>query len=459
MRIPGTGIEIFGHRLRSAGDDRMPPALRRHRVPNVVIGAIVLVGMAALVLVIADRNSIFTGIRSGHSVQAQFSRQYLLVANRTQVKVAGVPVGVVTGTRQDPAGALVTMKLYGDNADHLGTAPAAAIRLNAPLLGGKSYVLLTPGGSPGRPRGVIPLSRTTVPVYLDSVLAAITPQAQQGIKQFIDEVNASLANGGQAAFSHLVADAPAALTPTATVVQALEGDQPGNLTQLVTGLEGISATLTAKPGQLESVVSGLDQLASTLGSQSQALSDTVRSLPGELSQAQAGLVALRGTLGQLDVTAGPAMPAVQALGVLVNESQPTLAAAVPLLQELQPLLQQASPAVAQLVPASQTLTSILGDVHGPVINRVLNPLIPDLLGVNHPVDQPPSSLYQEIGYTIEQLDGALSGYDSIGHVIDISIGANQSEVTGAPFSPMVTVGRQPCIGTCPNGVQPPGVQP
>ena len=447
-------------RLRAHLGERVPASRRRHRIANPVIGAALLAAMAVSVVVIAQRNAIFTSLASGAMLRAEFPRQYLLVPNQTEVKVAGVPVGVVTGVAHNRGGASVTMKVFGDNIDKLGTQPRAAIRLNAPLLSGKSYILLTPGGSTGRPDGPIPASRTTVPVYLDSVLAAIPPPAQQGIKQFIGQTDASLAAGGRQSLSSLLATAPASLAPAATALQAAEGNQPGDLTQLVSRLDATAATLTAKPGQIEDVVSNLDQVSSTLAAQSPALSSTVAGLPGQLARARSGLQALSGTLDALDASVAATRPIVDSLGQLVDQSQPTLAAAAPVLGQLQPLLRQTVPVLGQLVPTSTSLTNVVNDVGGPVIHRVLNPLIPDLTEVNHAVDQAPSSLYQELGYVIEGLDGVTSGYDSIDHTIVFNIAFNQANVTGAPFSPLVQVGQQACVGgPCPDGIQPPGVKP
>lgn len=447
-------------RLRAHRGDRVPAARRRHRVANPIVGAVLLAAMAAAVVVIAQRNAIFTSLKSGSILRAEFSRQYLLLPNQTEVKVAGVPIGVVTGVTHNHGGASVTMKIFGDNIDKLGTQPKAAIGLNAPLLSGKSYILLTPGGSPGRPDGSIPVSRTTVPVYLDSVLAAIPPPAQQGIKQFIHQTDASLLDGGRKSLSSLLATAPGSLAPASTVLQAAQGNQPGDLTQLVADLDATASTLTANPGQIQDVVSRLDQVSSTLAAESPALSSALALLPEQLARARGGLQALGGTLDALDASVAATRPIVENLGQLVDQSQPTLAAAAPVLGQLEPLLRETVPVLGQLLPASTSLTTVVNDVRGPVIHRILNPLIPDLKEVNHAVDQPPSALYQELGYVIEGLDGVTSGYDSIDHTIVFNIAFNQANVTGAPFSPLVQVGQQACVGgPCPNGVQPPGVNP
>ena len=132
-----------------------PPLRHRHRHPAGDRRAVLRRGQA-------PRHSDRPGV-PGNTVQAQFDRTYLLRVDQTKVKVSGVPVGVVSGLKHDAQGAMVSMKIFGNNAARLGTAPSAQLRIES-LLGGINYVQLTPGGGPGRPHQTIPLAPHHHPV-------------------------------------------------------------------------------------------------------------------------------------------------------------------------------------------------------------------------------------------------------------------------------------------------------
>lgn len=429
---------------------------RRRRLPLALTGVIVLLLILGAFYAATQRHAISAHLASGPIIHADFARQDLILPNLTPVKIAGVPVGVVMSVKKTPTGMDVAMKVFGHNSEVLGSAPTASLQINT-LLGGITHIELAPGGNPGAFRGTIPQSRTTTPVYIDSILSAVPPPAQQGAKQFVNQMSRTLRAGGEQAASHVLSDAPAALSLTSPILQALQGNQPEDLSYLVQSLGRTASTLTAQQGQIQSVVSSLGSFSQTLGSQSQALASVVAGLPAQLQEARSGLGALSGTLDQLDATAAAARPEVQALGRVVDQAQPTLVAATPVLSELQPLLNDLNPVLGQLVPTSTITTGILHNVEGPVINRILNPILPDLTKVNHVVDQSaPSSLYQEIAYAITQLDGATSYMDATGHFAPVVLGFNAASVV--PSS--IPVPHSGCAGsTCPVGVQPPGVHP
>ncbi|MCU4184406.1 MlaD family protein [Acidiferrimicrobium sp. IK] len=418
-------------------------ARRRHPIRiGIVFALVVLVGFTAAF----EKHRILTDIKSGRTVSAEFPRQYLLKPYLTQVKIAGVVVGTVTGVTHNPSGALVTMKLYGSNAAKLGTAPTAAIRLTT-LLGGNTFVQLTPGGSSGSPQGTIPVSRSTVPVYFDNILDSITPPAQQGIKKFVNQTDLSLRNGGTQSAAAVFAKAPGALVPTGQVLNALQGEQPGDLTNLIAGLSKTDTTLTAQMGQIESVVDGLGTFSSTLGQESPALAQTIANLPVNEHNTQLGLVALDSTLNELDITAGVSRPAAQQLTQLLIQSQPTLVDAAPVLAQLNPFLADTTPLLQQLVPTVGSATTIVNNIRGPVLDhlngvgpnhqpatsangRPIPAFLPQLTAMQHVELQKPATLYQEMGYTFAGLDSVTSLYDGTGHGPEVILGIGPQGIPG-----------------------------
>ncbi len=425
-------------------------ALRRRHPVRIGIAFAVLVALGFVGAF--EKHRISTDLHSGRMISAEFSRQYLLKPYLTQVKIAGVVVGTVTGVSHNAGGALVEMKVFGSNSSLLGTAPSAAIRLTT-LLGGNTYVQLTPGGFTGVPQGTIPVSRSTVPVYFDNILASITPPAQQGIKKFVNQIDLSLRAGGTQSAAAIFAKAPGALVPTGKVFNALEGQQPGDLTQLIADASQTDTTVTAQMGQIESVVDGLGTFSSTLGQESPALAQTISQLPANEANTQLGLVALDSTLQELDITAGVSRPAVQQLSQLLIQSQPTLVDAAPVLAQLNPFLTDTTPLLAQLVPTVQSATTIVNDIKGPVLAHLNGPattspngrsipaFLPQLTSIQTVELQRPATLYQEMGYTIAGLDSALALFDGTSHGPEVILGQGPQ---GAAFA---TSGASPANST------------
>lgn len=446
--------------------DALPLHRQERKIPLVLIGIVTLLLIVAVFFLGTKRHAIAAALQSGSTYQAEFSRQDLLLPSQTKVKVAGVPVGVVTGLKHNAQGALVSMKIFGSDGKKLGTAPTAALRIGT-LLGGINYVQITPGGAPGSPQGIIPLSRTTSPVYIDSVLSSMPPLAQDGAKQFIKQFQQTFAQGGEQSTQDFLANAPAALTPSAGVLNAFQGQTPSTLTDLVASVERTDATVIARQGQIESVVSGLGTFSATLGNQSGALQQTASTLGLDLANARSGLAALDTTLHELDATAGIARPSVQHLGVFLAQSQPTLVTAAPVLAQLDPFLSNTIPLLSQLVPTSTQTTTFLDQINGPVLDRLLNPtasgqaIIPTLNKVQNVADErgldgKPATLYQEIAYAATGLDGVASYYDHAGHYTPVILGYSAYSLIG-PDQSLPNAATDVCGGmVCPGGTSPGG---
>lgn len=426
-------------------------ARRRHRVPAVVVGAAAAVlGVGALIAAF-QKLHIQADLASGTTIHATFADDYdnLIRPYWTKVEMASVPIGVVTGLHTTSTGrAQVTMKVTNQTAmAALGRRPSAAVQLLT-LLGGNVDINLRPGGPPGTFRGTIPMQRTTTPVYFGRLLDAFTPQARRGVQTAVDQINGALANGGTSAADALVAAAPAALAPTGTALSAMTGSRPGDLTTLVTDLATVARTLTARQGQLQSILSDTGAVSSTLGGQSSAIGQSLAGLPADLTAARQGLVDLSSVLVHLQRVAGPLQPSAPLVTALMQQLQPMLRTALPVVQALPQLLDQTAPLLDQLAPAAVSGTSLLGDVRGPVLDRILNPVIPTLL---RPYRGSPKAMYQEVGYMIAGLDGIAEMTDANGAMISFQPGINQQSVGGLPFAIPV-----PGVHSTGSGTTPPG---
>ena len=411
---------------------------RRRALTPLRLGLLVTVVGLVFGAALFGKNQILTTLTPGHTIVANFAEQYRLREYTTRVKISGVPVGTVTDVeRADDGSAMVTMKLDPDTVEKLGSAPSATIRPTT-LLGGNYYVDLLPGGDRSTMEGTIPIERTSVPVELDKIAAALQPEAIAGLQSSTGNLDATLANGGATALQDLARTAPGTLGPASGVLASVQGTRPEkDLTELVQGLESASHALSDNMGQLDSVLTGLDSLSGVLDRRGGDIATALGGLPDTLRTTDAGLQRLDGTLSELRDTAGPATPVVDELDGLLGRADPVLAEARPVISNLRSVLADARPLVDDLTPTSQGLTTFLDNLHGPVLDRVNGPILDT---VNSPYrgtgpyegaggDDP---FYQELGHMVTNLDSISALTDENGAVIGFNPGINGGSVAGLP---------------------------
>ncbi len=107
-----------------------------------------------------------------------------------QVRIAGIPVGKVTGVRLD--GAVVEMKFDVERSVAVGSESTLDIRLLTPL--GGHYVALDPKGALPLGRNVIPPQRVTLPFEVNDIIQAATPLIKEVNGQVIHDTFTEVAN-------------------------------------------------------------------------------------------------------------------------------------------------------------------------------------------------------------------------------------------------------------------------
>ncbi|OBI41456.1 MlaD family protein [Mycobacterium sp. E796] len=107
-----------------------------------------------------------------------------------QVRIAGIPVGKVTGIRL--AGAVVEMKFDIEQSVVVGSESTLDIKLLTPL--GGHYVALDPKGGLPLGRKVIPPQRVTLPFEVNDIIQAATPLIKQVDGQVIHDTFTEVAN-------------------------------------------------------------------------------------------------------------------------------------------------------------------------------------------------------------------------------------------------------------------------
>lgn len=426
---------MFGNRkITSAG--RVGPTLRS----PLSLGAAFIVIVLVFGVALFQKDRILTTLRPGETITVNFAEDYRLQPFRTKVKVAGIPVGLVTSVERSEDGtAHVGLKVDNDVPGKLRSVPSANIRPTT-LLGGNYYVDLVPGGAPGDFGHEIPLERTKSPVELDKITQALPPDTLASAQGAVKNLDATLEQGTRQAIDRLLADAPGALEPAGEVLTAAQGTRPRtDLPELVRGLESTSATLTDRQGELDSTLANLSTTSTVLGQRSTDLANTLEQMPGTLRSTRTGLSRLDGTLDRLSDTAEPARPVVRELDRVLGDLDPVLVKARPLVRDAKDLLVDARPLITDLDPVAQQATGVLEDVRGPVLDRVSGPIKQTVLAPyrgtgryqNSVSDKP---LYQDLAHMLATVDRASSMTDPNGSSIAFHVGVGPGSVAGLPIS-------------------------
>lgn len=113
----------------------------RERRTEIGVGAVVLAAVA--LLVVLSLRGVLGGGPAGTRLQARFDHVDGLAIG-SDVRIAGVKIGRVTGERIDPATFLATVEFAVPADIHLAVDSSAAI-VSEGLLGGK-YLSISPGG-------------------------------------------------------------------------------------------------------------------------------------------------------------------------------------------------------------------------------------------------------------------------------------------------------------------------
>ncbi|GAA5108400.1 MlaD family protein [Haloechinothrix salitolerans] len=409
-------------------------------------GAVFLMITAVVLALLAVKPTLQTMLRSGSTIDVEFATNYhgKLYPNETEVKYAGIVVGVVSDIEQTDRDTVVTsLKVDDEVVSMLGSRPTARVTPKT-VLGGQYAIELGPGGAGEFTGDTIPVERTSTPVELDRLLESLPGQTRESLQDVVANSHATLAKGGGDALRDLADSAPDTLDPAADVLTSALGTQPRqDLPRLVTNLKATAESLRGRDGQLGEVIESLDTTTASLSDASGPLADAVADLPDTLRSTRSGMVDLRGTLDRLKATAADLRPAARELTPLLNTLNPVLRDTKPLLTDLNPLLQDAEPAIEDLVPVAERGTKVLEDIRGPVIKRVRGPILDKVMNTwrgSGPYEnsgggmQADHKLYEELAYMIVNLDRASKTQDAQGSLLGFQAGLGSRSLAGVPFT-------------------------
>lgn len=178
------------------------------------------------------------------------------------VRVAGIPVGRVTGVDVDKGEAVVRMRV--DRSVDLPADSSAAIRWRNLI--GQRYVSLRPGSQTSLVVDGTELETTDDVVDLGRIVNQLAPLAQSVGPEQVNRILTGLVvafEGNESAFDGLVADL--------TSLSAMLADRDALLGQMQVDFATISDTLAERDQQIAAMVGNLASVADTLDATDQLL--------------------------------------------------------------------------------------------------------------------------------------------------------------------------------------------
>ncbi|TNY35239.1 MCE family protein [Thermomonospora catenispora] len=210
----------------------MKPITERNPVPIAVIGLVLLL-ILGLVAYRADDLPVIGG---GTTYTAHFSEAAGLNTS-SEVRVAGVKVGKVTGVELDRGKVKVSFRVKDV---WIGDQSLAAISIQT-LLGDK-YLAITPlGGAPQDPRKTIPLERTRAPYDVTEAFQELGRTAGQLDTEKVAE--------------------------SLRVISDTFKDTPADVRKALDGMTALSKTISSRDDRLARLLQGSDRLTGTLANQ------------------------------------------------------------------------------------------------------------------------------------------------------------------------------------------------
>lgn len=205
---------------------------------------------------------------STYTVKAGFTDAGGLIEG-DNVKIAGVPVGKVTGIEVEAGEAMVTMEV--DSERPIPSDSSASIRWRNLI--GQRYVYLHPGSSPVTMEDGTVIEETENVVDLGElfnrlgpIVAAVDPSQ---VNDFLDTVTTAL-DGNEASISQ-------ALDDLALVVQRL-GERDQAIGRLIQNVEVVARTVADRDAQIETMLENLSALSQTFSENTELLETAILEL-------------------------------------------------------------------------------------------------------------------------------------------------------------------------------------
>jgi virulence factor Mce-like protein len=451
-----------------------PRTLRKDRKGRnpVIVGLLVIVAVALVTYFGFTKDNPFS---RGFQFQAVFPSANSIRLG-SPVRIAGVNVGTVKKIEgQDGTNnAVLTMEMK-DEALPIHKDARLKIRPRI-FLEGNFFVDLQPG-TPSAPTisdgDTVPVDQTATPVQLDQVLTALQKDTRTDLQTTLEEFGAALnakptlaqdlrqpavTRGKTAAeaLNSALTFGPQALKSSAIVTQALQGQRPSDLTELVRGLAGVGDQLAGSERQLAEWVQNFNTTMGALAAEQSSLSASVAELGPTVRTAYDALGSLNESLPAVRQFAVDFAPGVAETPATIAAVTPWIQQALPLVgpDELGGLLADLQPATANLAQAEASgIQSLkLGESLAVCGSKILIPAVSTKLD-----DGALSSgkeNYKEFWYALTGFNGSSQNFDGNGQVLRTQTGGgpNELKLTGGNLQnglPLLANGIAKPLGTKP----------
>jgi virulence factor Mce-like protein len=352
---------IFGRHYRGLGPLR--------------IGILVLILFAVGFYLAFTKHIPFTG--HGYELHATF-RNATTLNPKSPVRIAGVNVGEVTSVQRKGNAADVTFTVTNEG---LPIHKDATITIRPRLfLEGNFFLDLQPG-SPSAPDlgsgATIPITQTSTAVAIDQVLTSLQKNTRDSLKKALAGYGDALNSRPTAAQNSTQDPAVQGLTgaeainktfkyggkagrTTAVVNQALLGQHPHDLSNLIRAQRNLFTKLASTDGALSDLITNFNTTASAFASESTNLSATFRELAPTLAVARPSLLHLNNALPPFRTLARESLPGIQQLPATIAAGSPWLVQTRKLLGQPElgrtsQLLASSAPPLAETTHASLAL--------------------------------------------------------------------------------------------------------
>lgn len=359
---------------------RSSATLSRDRIAS--FSALGLAALAVVVLAVV----LSTG-SSAHYLYAGFDNAIQMVPGQ-QVRVAGRPVGEISGVRLDKQSgtAVVTLKITANDVWPLPKGSYAVARWGSTTayLGRYTEIIPGPKGNPPLPNyGILTPQQDQSAFELDQAYDVFRGSTASQTQQLLNRLGATLSTEG-GSLQRGVAAAPSGLNQAANLLDSLSENEYDLRTLAQAGDSTLSA-LNARSGQLQSLVSSaagtFTTFAQHTSSEQQALAkappafDTARSTFARLDTTLGGLTTLvdniRAGAPLLAKLAGTASSALVTLRQVAPQATATLKSGTAAAPKLSTLFTTADTVFPSTAQALSTFTPMLA---------CLRPYAPDIAG-------------------------------------------------------------------------------
>jgi phospholipid/cholesterol/gamma-HCH transport system substrate-binding protein len=417
---------------------------RHYRGPNPwVIGLGVVIAFVIVFYLSFTKSIPFTS--PGYELNATFESAGTIKPS-SPVRIAGVNVGEVTSIERQGQMARVTFTVDDKG---LPIHEDATITIRPRLfLEGNLFLDLQPG-SPSAPDlasgATIPVTQTARAVQLGEVLTSLQKDSRRSLQRALEGYGKALNSEPTSAEDATQDPSVRGLTgaegvnqafryggkagrTSAIVNQALLGERPHDLSNLVRAQRDTFTKLASTEGALSDLITNFNTTAGALASESASLSASVRELAPTVEQARPSLLHLSQALPSVRALARASLPGIQQLPATIRAGSPWLVQTRRLLRgdELggdAKLLASSAPTLARVAQSSLSLFPQLG-LTGRCVSHNLVPAgnaVVDDAGGAYPFSTGQPN-YREFLYGAVNLAGESQGFDGNGPYVRFQAG-------------------------------------